>query len=89
MSKHGHTRDTRPNDSLQRFELTGRGAGFPGDKGLVNNQTESAGPGEPTARWPDCSGRAELLLPLVFGRRSNAALPRIGLLNSSLADSRI
>ena len=39
----------RPNHSLQRFDGFGKpGEGFPGGKGLVNNQTESAGADEPT-----------------------------------------
>jgi len=40
---------TRPSHALQRFEVAGsHGEGFPGGKGLVNNQTESAGADEPT-----------------------------------------
>ena len=40
---------TPPNHALQRFEVAGsHREGFTGGKGLVNNQTESAGADEPT-----------------------------------------
>jgi hypothetical protein len=48
---------TRPNHALQRFEVAGsHGEGFPGGKGLVNNQTESADADEPTAPRPSRTG---------------------------------
>ena len=43
---------TMPNNAPQRFEGLGKpGEGFTGGKGLVNNQTESAGADEPTAAF--------------------------------------
>ena len=49
-----------PKHVLQRFDGFGKpGEGFPGGKGLVNNQTESAGADEPTVprrERRDCKG---------------------------------
>ena len=43
-------REVRPKHALLRFDGFGKpGEGFSGAKGLVNNQTESAGADEPTA----------------------------------------
>jgi hypothetical protein len=50
-----------PNHALQRFDGFGKpGEGFTGGKGLVNNQTESAGADEPTAPRPShhCCNRS-------------------------------
>jgi hypothetical protein len=51
------SRNNAVNHMLQRFEVAGsHGEGFSAGKGLVNNQTESAGADEPTVPRPSCSG---------------------------------